>query len=810
MRLTAAAVAFLLGAGGALGFGLAPGLRIPAAPFYLLLAAGVTALAAGLLSPSRNAGIFLLLIVVLLGAWRGGHAAAVDPAGQWYGAPVSAEAVEVEGALLSDPAVAGETTRLRLEVTVLRREGQRREVRFAVDAYAATLVDLRESDAGPRPLDGFRYGDRYAISGMYEPSVDAGVPVAGRIFSTTAILLGEGEGNPVRRWLASVRQNLASSIERSVSGAGGGLGAALVTGLRTGLDRELVEDFRSAGTSHILAISGLHVGLVGMLAMGAAAAAFGRGRRMYLLAPALMVWGYAALAGFSPSVTRAAIMASAYLAARFMGRQRAILPAVSLAALGMVAVDPSALGSISFQLSFAAIAGIALFAEPLRDLLVRRIGEMTGGGPLSGFAWSSLAGMVAVSLAATAATAPLIALYFGRVPLWGIPATLLSLPLLPFAIGLSGLVGLAGLLLSQAGTALGWPLWVVTGYIAEVSGVFGGIPPGPVEAGRWAGPAAAVYYGGLVVFLLRGQIAAAGKSVRRHSQLALFRAAATGPPAWLAIVAVGLAATCLTLAATSRPPGSLRVTFFETERGHMTLIETPGGNTALIDGGGSPGGAVRALESHMPFWNRSLGMVLLTHPDADHVGGLQAVLERYEVDLLMESSASHDSLTYSGWRKAAGAHPRRVTARAGQVVLLDRGVALHVLMARHEEPNLPLNDTSVVTRLTYGGVSALLPGDISRGSEANLVRSGMDLRSTVLQVPHHGSKTSSSEEFLRVSSPAIAIVQVGNRNPFGHPSAEVMARLYASVPNGQVFVTRESGTVTLESDGERLWVRAGD
>ena len=182
------------------------------------------------------------------------------------------------------------------------------------------------------------------------------------------------------------------------------------------------------------------------------------------------------------------------------------------------------------------------------------------------------------------------------------------------------------------------------------------------------------------------------------------------------------------------------------------------------------------------------------------------MMERFDVGLLIESPVDHPSQTYAAWRNIADAHPNRTVADPGQVVALDHGVALHVLLARRGDPDLSINDASVVTKLTYGDVSMLLPGDISKISEFSLLESGADLRSTVLHVPHHGSDTSSTGEFLQAVAPAFAVVQVGTRNPFGHPSPAVMSRLIAAVPEHQVLVTQDAGTVTFESDGERLWV----
>ena len=676
-----------------------------------------------------------------------------------------------------------------------------------MDVFVDRLADTADSGTPGRPVNGFRYGDRYIVSGPYEPSAGSGEPVAGRISVTTVVLIGDDAGNPVRRWLASVRQTMAASIERSASGAGADLGVALTTGLRGSLDKQLTDDFRAAGTAHVLAISGLHIALVGGLALGAGSMAFGRRKQVYMLVPFAAVWGYAALAGFSPSVTRAAIMASAYLLARAMGRQRSVLPTIGLAAGLMVAVDPAILTSVSFQLSFAAVAGIALLATPLDDLFHRGIEKASGSESRSNVVVYPIVAMLAMSIAATIATAPLVAFYFGRVPTWSVPATTFVLPVLPLTVVLGAMTGLAGLVNDQLGVMFGWPLWIAGRYMSGVSNLFANLGPGLFESAAWSAPAAVAYYVCVTVFLARRRVIS-GHDLRSRG---MRRQRPAAPDyrrllVWLAVAAVALAATGLALALTSSPPDLLRVTFFETGRGHMTLIETPGGNRALIDGGRDAEEAVRALESHLPFWDRSLDVVLLTHPDVDHVGGLQAVVERFDVGLLIESPVDHPSQTYAAWRKIADAHPNRTVADPGQVVALDHGVALHVLLARRDDPDLSINDASVVTKLTYGDVSMLLPGDISKVSEYSLLESGADLRSTVLHVPHHGSDTSSTGEFLQAVAPAFAVVQVGTRNPFGHPSPAVMSRLIAAVPEHQVLVTQDAGTVTFESDGERLWV----
>ncbi len=791
-----------------MGLDLGPDLEIPPAAFYLLLAAAIVSVAGAMLA-RRHVGYGLLVMITLLGMWRGSHAASFDTDAGWYGAPETQGVVTVAGELLADPAPSSFNTRLRLDVVAVIVDGKRNDASFKVDVFADRLAATEQGMAG-RQVNGFRYGDSYIVTGPFEPSHGTDGPVAGRIAAPTVILVGDDAGNPIRRWLASARQSIAASIERSASGAGADLGVALTTGLRGSLDKQLTDNFRAAGTAHVLAISGLHIAMVGGLALGVGAMAMGRRWQLYLLLPLAAVWGYAALAGFSPSVTRAAIMASAYLLARAMGRQRSVLPAIGLAAVLMVAVDPTIIATVSFQLSFAAVTGIALLATPLHDLFHRGIEKATGTESTSNPVVSPIVAMVAMSIAATIATAPLVAFYFGRVPTWSVPATTFVLPVLPLTVVLGAMTGLAGLVNDQLGVICGWPLWIAGSYMSGVSQLFASLGPDLFKSGAWSSPVAIAYYVCVTAFLARKRITSAISSLREQVNSTHGRARLPAPPLWIATTAVALAATGLAVALTSSPPDLLRVTFFDIDRGHMTLIETPGGNRVLIDGGRDAEEAVRKLESHLPFWDRSLDVVLLTHPDVDHVGGLQAVMERYDVDLLIESPVEHRSQTYAAWRKIADEHPNRTVADPGQVVALDHGVALQVLLARRDGPDLSINDASVVTRLTYGDVSVLLPGDISRISEYTLLQTGLDLRSTVLQVPHHGSDTSSTEAFLQSVDPAFAIVQVGNRNPFGHPSQEVMSRLSETVQEQQVMVTREVGTVTLESDGERLWVTTAD
>jgi competence protein ComEC len=208
----------------------------------------------------------------------------------------------------------------------------------------------------------------------------------------------------------------------------------------------------------------------------------------------------------------------------------------------------------------------------------------------------------------------------------------------------------------------------------------------------------------------------------------------------------------------------------------------------------------------MPFWSKRLDLVVLTHPEEDHLNGLVTVLERYDVRRVLASPVESESGAYDAWRQAVqreGAPYHQ--AAPGEWFDLGEGARLEVLappVDRIEGTEADLNNNSVVLRLRWGGVSFLLPGDLETAGEAALLRQGGDLRSTVLKVAHHGAADATGERFLTAVRPAVAVISVGEDNFFGHPSPEVLERLAGTL----VLRTDQHGRVKLSMDGERLWV----
>ena len=726
--------------------------------------------------------------------------------------------LQIEGVVVSDPEAAGAATRFRLAVERVTEEDGSEELSGDV------LVTARESRELVRAREApyFRYGDRLRLEGVLEePPVleDFDYPTylarqgIGSVMSFPKVaFIAEGQGNPFYRWLYGVRRRLARSLAAVVPEPQASVGQALLLGLRDRLPDELVDEFRATGTSHILAISGLHVAVLLGVSLAASQWLLGRRRHLYLLAPLTLLWLYALISGMSPSVTRAAIMGTVYLAALFLGRPRSVFPALAFAAAVMVALNPQVLWSVSFQLSFAAVAGIALMAEPiagrLKILLGARPDEGISPPPPVGF----LAYIAATTVAAIVATIPLIAFHFQSVALVGLPASVLVLPLLPFVLVTQAVAGAVGVASEVVATPLGWIAWLSTKYVTTVVSLFARIPVASVETGRMGVPLVWAYYGVFVLGYLvvryrnRARRVPGTRSLARSS-LSLPRVAV---PWWVLLPAIAGVAL-LWLAVVSRPDGRLHVAFIDVGQGDSVHITTPSGVNILVDGGPDPLEAVRAMGSRMSFMDRGIELVALTHPHGDHVTGLLEVLRRYDVGHILERRSNYGSSAYESWRQAVEEEDAQVIqAQPGQVIATDDGVFIEVIGPPARllgGTRSDVDNASVVVRLVYGRVSFLLTGDIFAQAEDVLVARGAHIDSDVLKVPHHGSRSSSSKEFLSRVTPSAAVISAGVDNRFGHPHGQTLAALESHLPADALFSTAERGTIEFVTDGRRLEVK---
>ncbi len=252
------------------------------------------------------------------------------------------------------------------------------------------------------------------------------------------------------------------------------------------------------------------------------------------------------------------------------------------------------------------------------------------------------------------------------------------------------------------------------------------------------------------------------------------------------------------------PADRLRVAFLDVGQGDAILIESPNGNQVLIDGG-PDGKVIKSLAAVLPFYDRSLDLVITSHPDADHITGLVDIFDRFEVSGYLHTDVRSESKTLAALQSRVKREAARdLLARQGMRIILEPDVYLDILFPIGSVENWKTNDSSIVSKLTYGDTSFIFPGDSPDKIENYLAnREGNKLQADVLKVSHHGSKNSSSPGWLSLIAPKIAVISVG-KNSYGHPHQEVLSALSSS--KVEVFRTDQDGTVILESDGKEIGV----
>jgi competence protein ComEC len=596
--------------------------------------------------------------------------------------------------------------------------------------------------------------------------------------------------------VVDVRRYVRGQIRRYVPSENGrAVLQALLLGDRSRITDAQRSRFAQTGLMHLLAVSGLHVFLVGMV--------------LYvLLRPLLMrirlswtavevgravltvgvLGGYMLLTGARPSVVRAVIMSSLLIGGVVFQRSSHPLNTLGVAALVLLAVRPPALFDAGFQLSMAAVAGIVTLNPRFLDAVPERYRTSSLGN------WG--VSMVTVSAAATLGTAPVLLFHFGWVSIAGLLLNVVGIPCTGLALSAAVAMELVGGV---------WPLAAAA--FGSTSDLF---VRGLLLTSRWG--AEWVPWAGLRVATpgvwTLGALAAGMASLAQWPRPRLrWR--------WMAVAlflaTAGVWASAVKPAA--RP--TLDVLFFDVGQGDAALVSTPEGKHILVDTGPrSFGGESAAAHSILPYLDRHgidhLEAVVVTHPDGDHLGGLPSLLQSVSVGQVLHSGQRVQTDLYERSRTLLKRNgiPNRAVDRGDGFSL--GAVRVQVLgpPARPRRHGIESeNGRSVVLHLTYGATSVLLPGDIESDAERDLARTyGSQLESQVVKVPHHGSATSSTSAFVDSvadsSQSTMAVVSVGKSNQFGMPDAQVLDR-WRNVAT--IHRTSETGAVWLRSDGRAVW-----
>jgi len=721
--------------------------------------------------------------------------------------------IEIEGTVTGDPDVRDSNTRLNLSAASIRLDSGWRDIEGTVLVFVPRYPAYEYGDAlrvtgelkTPPQLDGFDYQGYLAHQGIHATMLYPKIEV-----------LDTGRGLAPLSWIYSLRGNLSQTLAQVLPEPQASLAQGVVLGIRGNIPQELREDFSRSGTAHLLAISGLHLGIMAGILLGVGIWLFGRRYYLYVWLALVAIWLYTVITGMNPPVVRGAIMASLFLLAEALGRQRSAMVALTFAAAIMVGVHPYILGDASFQLSFLAMTGLVFIFPILRD----RGRSVVAGTLGEEGALASTANVVvdtwSATLGAVIAIWPVVAYYFGIISLVGPLATFLALPALPGIIvmgALAGVVGLASLAVAQA---IGWLAWLFLSYTILVVGGLGSSSLSSVGVESFHPAFIWAYYPVLAAAIwwhsyrkrLRGMLSGTAGRMREGLNISF---GLSGIGKWL-IAPLLLVAVLVSFTAATMPGDDLRVSFIDVGEGDAVLIQK-GSRQILVDGGPSPREITLGLGSRMPFWDRTIDLVVSTHPHQDHLAGLVEVLRRYRVEQVLYPDLDYKSPLYNEWTRLISEKGiDSAVAYAGQQIDLGDGIILKVL---NPQPELvmgsesDIDNNSVVLRLSAGDISFLLSGDIMSETERELIRERKDLAATVLKVGHHGSDTSTTPGFLAVVSPQVAVICCGADNRFGHPDAGVLSRLLNEVGQENIYRTDVHGTIDFITDGERLWVEVG-
>ena len=533
--------------------------------------------------------------------------------------------------------------------------------------------------------------------------------------------------------------------------------SALILARKEGLDPEVRESFAVAGISHLLAISGFHVGVVAVV-VSLLVRGVGVPPRPAPAVVTLVTWLYVAFIGFPDAASRAALILTLISVSRLRARPAGALGAIASALLILVLQDPFALGRPGFQLSFAGALGLVTAAPPLRRAL--------------GVGWlrrapRSLRNGVAAGVAATLFTLPFVAWHFGRVSVVGIVTTLLATPLVAAAIpGLLATLSVYRAFPPLAAFLAGGTDVLLQG-LEGLAGTMGSLPGASV----WVGDAT------LVGCVAGGVLGAAWVRTTPGRLRPWVRRVVV-----ILVMAVGAGAA--PLVEKSLGHGTLEIVFLSVGQGDAVAIRSPAGRWVLVDTGPRGRSWDAGARVVLPYLRRRgvdrLEALVLTHPDLDHIGGAEVIAEAFDPRFIMDPAQAAGKDAYVDVLEVATA--KRIPwieARRGFVLELD-GARLEVLYpdgpTTAPSGKSDFNAQSVVVLVRYGAFEALLTGDAPSEVEEALLP---DLPGAleVLKVGHHGSTTSTSPQLLSRASPELAVISVGARNRYGHPHATVVERL---------------------------------
>ncbi len=642
----------------------------------------------------------------------------------------------------------------------------------------------------PPIFDTFSYKDYLARSGIYSLVRWAQVD-----------LLERGQGNPFWAAILAFKRHTHNVIAHILPEPSAALLSGILLGVESGLPADLVADFATTGTAHIIAISGFNIAIVSAVVTSLSVRLAGRRYAAWFSTAAIAL--YTLFVGAAAAVVRAAVMGCVAVWGAHFGRQNSAPNALWATALLMTAWNPHTLWDLGFLLSFAATLGLILFADPLQrrfEAFLARLLPATWVEFAAGFFNESLV----LTACAQLTTLPIIVYNFRTLSLVTLLSNILVLPAQTQVMLWGAVATVGGLVWLPLGQALGWIAWLFLSYTIGVVEVTARLPHAALSLRR----VSSLWVWGWYGLLAGGSWLMAQTREKRGS---LWQAVTRRLPTKALLGGATLAALLAWAALFSLPDGKLHVFFLDVGAGSAIFIETPDGKQLVIDGGASPTMMLAQLGRRMPFWDRSLDLAALTAPQDKHLNGLIPVLERYRVGHVLDNLGACDSAACKRWRALVQQKGLAVQSpRAGAQIDLGRGVRLSVLHPADEpsaDAAMDVSNESMALRLDYGQTCFLFVGDLGAEGQTALLARRENVRCDVLQVQRDAQDEMSPALAKRVN-PSLVVI-AGQADSRHAQSGDSIPEAFGPDAASRVVYTAQYGSIEVISDGQSYDVRVG-